>query len=68
MNIILKGHKNDLGDHFIIRRVLPAMEKRSVGPFVFFDHFGPVSLTKGDEMVVRSHPHIGLATITFLYD
>ena len=68
MNIILKGHKKDLGDQFIIRRVLPAMEKRSVGPFVFFDHFGPVSLTKGDEMVVRSHPHIGLATITFLYD
>jgi redox-sensitive bicupin YhaK (pirin superfamily) len=68
MNLILKGHEKDLGDHFIIKRVLPSMEKRSIGPFVFFDHFGPTQLTTGTEMVVRSHPHIGLATITFLYD
>ncbi|XDD46119.1 pirin family protein [Leptospira sp. WS39.C2] len=64
----LTGHSKDLGDHFIIRRVLPALEKRSVGPFVFFDHFGPVPVVTGEELVVRSHPHIGLATITFLYD
>ncbi|MCW7479736.1 pirin family protein [Leptospira kanakyensis] len=64
----LKGHSKDLGDNFVIRRVLPAMEKRSVGPFVFFDHFGPVPVVTGEELVVRAHPHIGLATITFLYD
>lgn len=64
----LVGHSKDLGDNFIIRRVLPAMEKRSVGPFVFFDHFGPVPVVTGEELVVRAHPHIGLATITFLYD
>ncbi|TGL38966.1 pirin family protein [Leptospira perdikensis] len=64
----LIGHSKDLGDNFVIRRVLPAMEKRSVGPFVFFDHFGPVPVVTGQELVVRAHPHIGLATITFLYD
>ncbi|MCW7491178.1 pirin family protein [Leptospira sp. 2 VSF19] len=64
----LVGHSKDLGDNFVIRRVLPAMEKRSVGPFVFFDHFGPVPVVTGEELVVRAHPHIGLATITFLYD
>ncbi|MGV3666837.1 MAG: pirin family protein [Leptospira bouyouniensis] len=64
----LTGHSKDLGDNFIIRRVLPALEKRSVGPFVFFDHFGPVPVVTGEELVVRAHPHIGLATITFLYD
>lgn len=68
MTSSLKGHSKDLGDNFIIRRVLPAMEKRSVGPFVFFDHFGPVPVVTGQELVVRAHPHIGLATITFLYD
>lgn len=68
MNVYLKGHEKDLGDHFIIKRVLPALEKRNIGPFVFFDHFGPTRLQSGTEMVVRAHPHIGLATITFLYD
>lgn len=64
----LIGHSKDLGGNFIIRRVLPSLEKRSIGPFVFFDHFGPVPIITGTELVVRSHPHIGLATITFLYD
>ncbi|MGE8721270.1 pirin family protein [Leptospira terpstrae] len=68
MTSSLKGHSKDLGDNFIIRRVLPTMEKRSVGPFVFYDHFGPVPVVTGEELVVRAHPHIGLATITFLYD
>lgn len=64
----ITGHTKDLGDNFHIRRVLPSLEKRSVGPFVFFDHFGPVPIVTGQELVVRAHPHIGLATITFLYD
>ncbi|MDF3818640.1 pirin family protein [Leptospira sp. 96542] len=68
MTSALTGHTKDLGDNFHIRRVLPALEKRSVGPFVFFDHFGPVPIVTGEELVVRAHPHIGLATITFLYD
>ncbi|TGN17364.1 pirin family protein [Leptospira idonii] len=68
MTIILKGHVKDLGDNFTVRRILPAMEKRFVGPFVFFDHFGPVPVVTGKELSVRPHPHIGLSTITFLYD
>jgi len=63
-----KGHEKDLGDHFTVKRLLPSMEKRSIGPFVFLDHFGPVPVVTGKELVVRSHPHIGLSTITFLYD
>jgi redox-sensitive bicupin YhaK (pirin superfamily) len=67
MTLILAGTEKDLGDRFYIKRILPSLEKRSIGPFVFFDHFGPKSMERGDEMVVRAHPHIGLATITYLY-
>jgi redox-sensitive bicupin YhaK (pirin superfamily) len=58
----------DLADGFAIRRVLPAGERRMVGPFVFFDHFGPTVLRAGSGLDVRPHPHIGLATVTYLYE
>lgn len=58
----------DLGENFRVRRILPSIEARHVGPFVFVDHMGPVSIQTGKELTVRSHPHIGLATITYLYD
>jgi redox-sensitive bicupin YhaK (pirin superfamily) len=58
----------DLGEGFEIRRVLPASGKRMVGPFVFFDHFGPTILRAGRGLDVRPHPHIGLATVTYLYE
>ncbi|EMJ95133.1 pirin family protein [Leptospira alstonii] len=58
----------DLGDNFRVRRILPSVEVRHVGPFVFVDHMGPVPIQTGKELTVRSHPHIGLATITYLYD
>jgi hypothetical protein len=57
----------DLGG-FEVRRVLPHVERRMVGPYVFFDHFGPAEFKTGDGLDVRPHPHIGLATVTFLYD
>ena len=57
----------DIGD-FDVRRVLPAAEQRAVGPFVFWDHFGPVTLAPGANMDVRPHPHIGLATLTWLFE
>jgi redox-sensitive bicupin YhaK (pirin superfamily) len=57
----------DLGDGFQVRRSLPAAEKRAVGPFVFFDQMGPVRLAAGHGLDVRPHPHIGLATITYLF-
>lgn len=66
--IILKGQEKDLGGGFKVRRVLPSIEKRFVGPFVFLDHFGPTPLVTGKELTVRQHPHIGLATITYLYE
>lgn len=63
---VIEGHPKDLGA-FEVRRLLPAVERRSVGPFVFFDHFGPVDLPPGAGMDVRPHPHIGLATVTYLW-
>jgi len=50
-------------------RVLPSVKRRMVGPFIFFDHFGPIVVPPGgDGMAVRPHPHIGLATVTYLFD
>jgi redox-sensitive bicupin YhaK (pirin superfamily) len=63
---LLKGHRHDLGG-FVVNRVLPAPRCRAVGPFVFFDHVGPAVLA-ADGLQVRPHPHIGLATVTFLFD
>ena len=54
----------DLGDGFTVQRVLPAAQRRMVGPFVFFDQFGPVEFAAGRGIDVRPHPHIGLATVT----
>jgi len=56
----------DLGG-FEVRRVLPAAEQRMVGPFVFFDQMGPVEFLAGRGIDVRPHPHIGLATVTYLF-
>jgi hypothetical protein len=58
----------DLADGFAVRRVLPAAERRMVGPFIFFDQFGPVELSAGRGLDVRPHPHIGLATVTYLFE
>jgi len=64
---LLSPHVRDLGD-FAVRRVLPAHTHRTVGPFIFFDHFGPVTLPPGGGIDVRPHPHIGLATVTYLFE
>ncbi|HEX9138148.1 MAG TPA: pirin family protein [Steroidobacteraceae bacterium] len=64
----LSGRKRDLGGGFIVQRVLPAAQRPSVGPFVFFDHFGPTVGTPDRNFDVRPHPHIGLATVTYLFD
>jgi hypothetical protein len=53
---------------FSVRRALPHAKRRMVGPFVFFDHMGPSEFKVGNGIDVRPHPHIGLATVTFLYD
>ncbi len=67
IELILDAHTRDLGG-FTVRRTLPSMKRRLVGPFIFFDHMGPASLPPGEGMDVRPHPHIGLATVTFLFD
>jgi redox-sensitive bicupin YhaK (pirin superfamily) len=64
---LLKPHTRDLGD-FEVRRVLPGMPHRMVGPFIFFDHMGPVAFPPGKGIDVRPHPHIGLATVTYLFE
>jgi hypothetical protein len=64
----LQPQAKDLGGGFMIRRLLPAADRRAVGPFVFFDHFGPVDVQPGAHHDVRPHPHIGLATLTYLFD
>ena len=58
----------DLGDGFTVRRALPSAQRRMVGPFVFFDQMGPAMLRPGGGLDVRPHPHIGLATVTYLFD
>ena len=63
---LVEGKPRDLGG-FSVRRVLPSLPHRSVGPFVFFDQLGPALLPAGDGVQVRPHPHIGLATVTFLF-
>ena len=65
--LVLSGHLKDLGGGFTVRRLLPAVQRKSVGPFLFFDHFGPVNVQPSDEYDVRPHPHIGLATVTYLF-
>ena len=59
---------SDLGDGFTVRRSLPSAARRMVGPFVFFDEMGPVGFEAGRGLDVRPHPHIGLATVTYLFD
>ena len=66
--LLLQPHDKDLGGGFKVRRLLPAAKRRAVGPFVFFDHFGPATETPGSEHDVRPHPHIGLATVTYLFE
>ncbi len=56
----------DLGDGFKVRRALPSAHRQMVGPFIFFDHMGPATFAAGQAFDVRPHPHIGLATITYL--
>lgn len=65
---LLKGHEKDLGGGFVVRRYLPSAIKQAVGPFIFFDHFGPVGVPLDADHDVRPHPHIGLATVTYLFE
>jgi redox-sensitive bicupin YhaK (pirin superfamily) len=65
---LIHPQSKDLGDGFTVRRLLPSADRQAVGPFVFFDHFGPITAQPGDNHDVRPHPHIGLATVTYLFE
>ena len=68
VQLVLNGHPKDLGDGFVVRRVLPSAKRQAIGPFLFFDHFGPVTVQPETGHDVRPHPHIGLATVTYLLE
>lgn len=64
--IVIAGKKKDLGG-FSVSRLLPTIQKRSVGPFIFLDHMGPILISQKHKLDVRPHPHIGLSTVTYLF-
>jgi redox-sensitive bicupin YhaK (pirin superfamily) len=63
---VIVPRTSDLGG-FFVRRALPSAQRRMVGPFIFFDHMGPAQFRDGQGIDVRPHPHIGLATVTYLF-
>ncbi len=65
--ILVPGMTHDLGGGFVVRRILPFRKKRMVGPFIFFDHMGPIEIIPTKHTDVRPHPHIGLSTLTYLF-
>lgn len=67
MTKIISPQLHELGPNFSVNRMLPRASKRSIGPFVFWDHMGPVTILSGEEVSVRPHPHIGLSTLTYLF-
>lgn len=64
---LIAGRRRSLGDGMDVLRVLPAGHRQTVGPFIFLDQMGPVAFAPGAGIDVRPHPHIGLATVTYLY-
>ena len=67
IELLIETRVRDLGD-FTVRRALPDKRRQRVGPFIFFDHMGPADFQPGTGVNVRAHPHIGLATITYLFE
>lgn len=67
IELLISPATKDLGE-FTVRRTLPDKRRQRVGPFIFFDHMGPADFPPGSGVNVRSHPHIGLATVTYLFE
>jgi redox-sensitive bicupin YhaK (pirin superfamily) len=65
--LIIEERAANIGN-FMVGRLLPFKQKRMVGPFIFIDHMGPVSMNEDENMDIAMHPHIGLSTLTFLFD
>jgi redox-sensitive bicupin YhaK (pirin superfamily) len=67
LELVLHARPRDLGGGFMVGRALPSAQRRLIGPFIFFDHMGPIDMPPGTGTDVRPHPHIGLATVTYLF-
>lgn len=67
-DLVILPPVRDLGDGFQVRRALPSVHRRMVGPFIFFDQMGEATFNSGEGLDVRPHPHIGLATVTYLLE
>ncbi len=68
LDLVIEGRRRDLGGGLEVGRVLPFAQRRMVGPFIFLDHMGPADFRTGEGIDVRPHPHIGLSTVTYLFD
>ena len=68
LDLVIEGRRRDLGGGLEVGRVLPFAQRRMVGPFIFLDHMGPADFRAGEGIDVRPHPHIGLSTVTYLFD
>ena len=68
LELVVIPRVRDLGGGFAVRRAMPNEKRQLVGPFIFFDQMGPVQFLAGQGVDVRPHPHIGLATVTYLFD
>ncbi len=68
LETLIVAPTRDLGDGFEVRRALPSARRRMVGPFIFLDQMGPATFSAGHGLDVRPHPHIGLATVTYLFE
>ena len=68
LELVVVPRVRDLGDGFEVRRALPSERRQMVGPFIFFDQMGPAQFLAGNGLDVRPHPHIGLATVAYLFD
>ena len=67
LQLIIEERAADIGN-FMVGRLLPFRQKRMVGPFAFIDHMGPAHLKAGENLDVPPHPHIGLSTLTYLFE
>jgi redox-sensitive bicupin YhaK (pirin superfamily) len=67
IELLIQPREKDLGE-FCVRRTLPTKERKTVGPWIFFDHMGPATFPAGSGINVRPHPHINLATVTYLFE
>lgn len=65
--LIIEEREAKIGS-FLVGRLLPFRKKRHIGPFVFIDHMGPAYMVPGEKLDIGPHPHIGLSTLTFLFE